>query len=120
LKNPLFHTILQKDYYEKGKTIIESKIVDPEYVYFSEDTEWVKETFKDTMKESDSIVSSLSDIEEFQMMVNCEGFILANSSFSWWASWFNGSKFIVAPSSWFGPQFGGTWNSIYRNEFIII
>ena len=115
LKNPLFHTILQKDYYEKGKNIIESKIIDPDYIYFSEDTQWVKETFK-----TDAVVCGMSDIEEFQLMMNCNHFILANSSFSWWASWFAKSTTTIAPSQWFGPQFGGTWNSIYRKDFIII
>ena len=115
LKNPLFHTILQKDYYEKGKSIIQDKIIDPEYIYFSEDIKWVKETFK-----TDAVICGMSDIEEFQLMMNCNHFILANSSFSWWASWFAKSKLIVSPSQWFGPQFGGSWNSIYRKDFIII
>lgn len=121
LRVPNFHTILQKDYYEKGKEIIESKIENPEYVYFSEDTEWVKETFKDTMKENDKIISGLSDIEEFQLMVNCNHFILANSTFGWWASWFSdihNDAVIVAPIQWFGKDFHGSWSSIYKDKFI--
>ena len=124
LKNPLFHTILQKDYYDKAKEILSKHILNPEiklkYIYFSEDTNWVKETFGDSMSEKDQIVSGLSDIEEFQLMVNCDCFIIANSTFGWWASWFAKSGFIAAPEAWFGPQFGGTWNSIYRKDFIII
>lgn len=124
LKNPLFHTILQKEYYDKAKEILSKHILNPEikikYIYFSEDTQWVKETFGKSMSEQDQIISGLSDIEEFQMMVNCDCFIIANSSFSWWASWFARSGFIAAPSAWFGPQFGGSWNSIYRKDFITI
>jgi hypothetical protein len=130
LKNPLFHTILQKDYYDSAKIILKNIIVNPnikiKYIYFSEDTQWVKETFKisdsdgSENSEDDKIVSGLSDIEEFQMMVNCDCFILANSSFGWWASWFANSSFIAAPFAWFGPHFGGTWNSIYRKNFIIL
>lgn len=123
LRVPNFHTILQKDYYEKGKEIIQSKINNPEYVYFSEDTEWVKETFKNSMKESDNIVSRLSDIEEFQLMVNCNHFILANSSFSWWASWFSdihNEAVIISPIKWFGKDFHGSWSAIYKDKFIQI
>jgi hypothetical protein len=124
LLKPLFHTILQKDYYDKAKFILKKHILNPnikiKHIYFSEDTEWVKETFGNSMSEQDQIVSGLSDIEEFQMMVNCDCFILANSSFSWWASWFARSGFIAAPAAWFGPQFYETWNSIYRKDFIII
>ena len=115
LNNPLFHTILEKGYYEKGKNIIESIIIDPEYVYFSEDIQWVKENFK-----NDAVVQGLSDIEEFKLMVNCKGFVIANSSFSWWASWFSQSDVIVAPKNWFGPLFNESWNSIYRKSFTIL
>jgi hypothetical protein len=123
LKVPNFHTILQKEYYEKGKTILESKITNPTYIYFSEDTEWINETFKDSIRESDKIISGLSDIEEFQLMVNCNHFILANSSFSWWASWFSdihSEAIIVAPSQWFGRDFQGSWSAIYKDKFIQI
>jgi hypothetical protein len=121
LINPLFHTILEKEYYDQAKNSIEKKLeFKPRYIYFSEDTEWIKDTFKDQMKEDDKIISGLSDTEEFKLMVNCNGFIIANSSFSWWASWFSRSDVIVAPKNWFGPWFEGTWNSIYRKSFKII
>ena len=123
LKVPNFHTILQKDYYEQGKSILESKISKPEYIYFSEDTEWVKETFQDSMKEQDIVISGLSDIEEFQLMINCNHFILANSSFGWWASWFSdidNQSIIIAPIQWFGRDFYGSWSGIYKDKFIKI
>ena len=34
-------------------------------------------------------------------MSMCEGHIMCNSSFSWWASWLSGKK-TVAPAKWFG------------------
>lgn len=124
LKFPNFHTILQKDYYDEAKKKIEDQIqMKPKYVYFSEDIEWVKETFKNDITEKDKIISGFSDIEEFQMMVNCDHFILANSTFGWWASWFASSKIVVAPSKWFGPDFNpnpSSWESIYRYTFKII
>jgi hypothetical protein len=124
LKFPNFHPVLQKEYYDETKKKIEEKIeVKPNYVYFSEDTEWVKETFKNDITEKDTIISGMSDIEEFQMMVNCDHFIIANSTFGWWASWFANSKLIIAPKVWFGPDFvkdHGSWNSIYRDIFKII
>ena len=124
LLHPEFHTILQKEYYDKAKKIIEEKLnYIPNYIYFSEDTEWVKETFKYDLKESDKIISGKNDIEEFQEMVNCNGFILANSTFSLWASWFSDSNIIIAPKEWFGyyvKNKGDTWDDIYRKNFIII
>jgi hypothetical protein len=115
----------EKDYYDKGKEILEKKLETQnlQYVYFSEDTEWVKETFKNSMKESDNILSRLSDIEEFQLMINCNHFILANSSFSWWASWFSdihNEAVIIAPSKWFGKDCHKNWSAIYKDKFIQI
>jgi hypothetical protein len=124
LKFPNVHPVLQKEYYDEAKKYIEEKINNkPRYIYFSEDTQWVKETFKNDITEKDKIISDMLDIEEFQMMINCNHFILANSTFSWWASWFADSKQIVAPKIWFGPDFvkdHGHWDSIYRNTFFVI
>lgn len=124
LLHPEFHTILQKDYYDKAKQIIEEKLgYIPNYIYFSEDIEWVKETFKRDFKSTDIIITNKSDIEEFQDMVNCDGFILANSTFSLWASWFSDSNMIISPKEWFGyyvKNKGDTWDDIYRKNFIII
>jgi len=121
LLHPEFHTILQKEYYDKSKQIIEEKLnYIPNYIYFSEDTEWVKETFKNDLKTSDIIISGKPDIEEFQEMVNCDGFILANSTFGWWASWFSEAEQIIAPKEWFGyyvKNKGDTWNDIYKKKF---
>jgi hypothetical protein len=120
LKCPDFHYVLQKEYYDKAKEFIKSKINSCNYIYFSEDTEWVKETFKHDIDKDDKIISGLSDIEEFKLMINCKGFIIANSTFGWWASWFSQSELIVAPKNWFGPLFNESWNSIYRNSFTIV
>ena len=121
LHNPDLHTILEKEYYDKAKELIETKIGKvPNYIYFSDDIEWVKNTFKNDLKQNDTIVSGLPDYEEFKRMLNCTNFILANSTFGWWASWFSKSNFIIAPEKWFGPQFIESWKDIYRSNFNII
>jgi len=46
-----------------------------------------------------------NDITEFFLLSQCEHHILANSSFSWWASYLspnNGT--VVAPKKWFGKK----------------
>ena len=129
LKHPEFHTILTKEYYDEAKRIIEEKLgYRPIYKYFSEDTEWVKETFKENIQETDIVVLQKSDIEEFQEMINCDHFILANSSFSWWASWFSDferktPQIVIAPKYWFGvyvQERNQSWESVYRKHWIRI
>jgi hypothetical protein len=123
------HTILTKEYYDEAKKIIEEKLgFRPIYKYFSEDTKWVKETFKEDITDLDSIINSGSDVEDFQEMMNCDHFILANSSFGWWASWLSDNlkettQIVVAPKEWFGfymKQKGEDWSSIFRNHWILI
>jgi len=50
-----------------------------------------------------------SDIDELQIMSGCEGHIISNSTFSWWAAFLNRSphKIVVCPSeqNWFGSSY---------------
>ena len=43
------------------------------------------------------------EMEDFYMMSRCEGGIISNSTFSWWAGWLCGGK-VVAPSNWFAGR----------------
>ena len=40
--------------------------------------------------------------EDFRLLTNCRDFIVANSSFSWWAAWLgkDSEKTVVAPAVW--------------------
>jgi hypothetical protein len=53
----------------------------------------------------------------------CDHNIIANSSYSWWAAYFNNNsnKIVCYPDKWFGPQLSNhdtkdlcptTWNKI--------
>jgi hypothetical protein len=56
-------------------------------------------------------------------MSGCQSHIIANSSFSWWASFLSRSrdKIVYAPDNWVGRGYSGTgWRQVYRKEMKII
>ena len=58
-------------------------------------------------------------IEDFYQLKNCDGVIMSNSSFSWWAGWLSGKT--VAPSRWFaGRKALLDTNDLYADKFIIV
>ena len=128
------HTVLDLSYYEESKKYIEEKLgLIPRYVYFTDDPLYVKINF--SMKSNDIVFSGkkLKDYEEFAVMQKCDHFIIANSTFSWWAAWLSkGSsgepkrpegesskdslKLVTAPYTWFNsPVYGSldSWKDIY-------
>lgn len=72
------------------------------YVCFSDDIAWCKENIpaQDFIHDSTAI--------DFHLMSMMKNHIIANSSFSWWASWLctNNDKMIFAPpkNKWFGEK----------------
>lgn len=72
---------------------------------FSDDIEWclAQELFADRRF---VFFESGDPHVDLCVMSMCDHFVIANSTFSWWAAWLsaNPSKRIVAPSTWFGDQ----------------
>lgn len=109
------HTILKLDYYLKSLITLLSKIDKNEYrfIIFSEknDDEIINDYIKFLNSYFDIIFekfyntySDISDWKELFYMSNCEHFIIANSTFSWFAAYLsdNPNKIIIYPSNWFG------------------
>ena len=43
-------------------------------------------------------------MNDFYYMSHCDGGIIANSSYSWWAAWLTGGK-VVAPNTWYAGKY---------------
>jgi hypothetical protein len=114
---------LDIDYYTKAKEYIESKVSPGfKYLYFSDDIEWVKSSMK--IRDEDIIIDeTMEDYMEFAVMQQCNHFIIANSSFSWWTAWLSkvdNKKLVIAPSNWFTEKFNYSWRDIYPEGWQVI
>lgn len=99
------HEVVGPDYYKKGiEQISKLKTIEKIYV-FSDDIEWCKSNLKfefSTIFVDDSFVGAKGEGHMY-LMSKCHNFIIANSSFSWWAVWLNESKdkIVICPKQWF-------------------
>jgi hypothetical protein len=76
------------------------------FIIFSDDVEFIQNEplFKNLPHKI--IVDNPDDEYCFWLMSACTHNIIANSSYSWWASYVNSNpdKLVIAPERWFGPS----------------
>jgi hypothetical protein len=94
-----FHPTPPIEYYEEALKQLPNSPV----LIFSDDPEWC---LNQPLFESDRFLISELNTADFDMciMTMCKYHIMANSSFSWWASWLSKSENVIAPKVWFGPS----------------
>lgn len=65
---------------------------------------------------------SLEDWEQLVLMSCCKHNIIANSTFSWWAAYFNynSDKKVCYPSEWFGPKLTHDTKDLCPNDWVKI
>lgn len=103
-------------YYKKLLT----KIHSPEnfYVFISDEIDLVKTEFANL---SNTYFSDKDEITDFQLMLNADVCVIANSSFSWWAAYLNrkASKEIYCPTNYLGYKVGKEYPvDIYPDSWI--
>ena len=89
------------EYYEESINKIRCEIPDSPIWLFTDDIELAKKLLPQTfVQEISAIVDpySLSDVETLLIMSMCEGLVLTNSTFSFWAGFFSKSNLVIAPS----------------------
>lgn len=79
------------------------------FIIFSDDIKWCKEFFGNWIYYNCEVSFSegRNEFEDMSLLASCEHQIIANSTFSWMAAWYNTNKnkIVVCPSAetWFGP-----------------
>jgi hypothetical protein len=112
------HEICDFNYFQSAISHMKSKNINNFFV-FSDDIEWCKSNF---IGKEFSFSENHIQIEDLFLMNLCDHFIISNSSFSWWASWLcnNSKKIIIAPKTWFKPEYIEDFQNIYTKEMIKI
>lgn len=102
------HETCTVDYYITCIEHMRRYIESPVFYFFSDDMEWVKQTFG-SIKEQSYFMQHNTGSESWKdmyLMSKCKHHIIANSSFSWWGAWLNSSpnKHVLAPNKWFNDE----------------
>lgn len=98
-----FHGTYGKDYILKGINKLKSNFSDLKFFIFSDDIEWCKNNI---LGEYVHYIENTSMFEDMCLMSLCDHNIIANSSFSWWASYLNETqnKMVVCPQDYIGSS----------------
>ena len=115
--------ICSEQYYVRAMQEISERIDHPVFFVFSnsrEDVEWIRENYHFPTDNTVYITSENKDYEELYLMSHCKHFIIANSTFSWWAQYLcqNDQKVVAAPGKWYMGDQDAT--DIYEDNWIRI
>lgn len=113
-------SLLNKDYYQKAFSLILEKVEQPKFFIFSDDIAWCKENFK--FEFPLHYVDTSNDLIDFELMKICKHHIIANSTYSWWATYLSKSKnsITIAPLNWFKPNTSFVSKDLYMSYWHII
>lgn len=108
----LFGGICTEAYYREGMRRMRERYPKCRFYLFCNDKDWAREnfagrddiTFIDLPHSCEVSMDEEMDLDcaEFALMSHCKHHILANSSFSWWASYLspNADSYVLAPDRW--------------------
>ena len=110
------HPVVALDYYETALSNFDNQ---REVIIFSDDPSWCKE--QELFSDDRFLISEGTDnYHDLCLMSMCLDFIIANSSFSWWAAWLSNKGTVFYPSIWFGPELNNNLKDLFPEHWIKI
>ena len=118
----LYCGICTDAYYIEGIRQMRERYPGCRFFLFTNDREWARRQFGQDRDKEDADITWVdlqgagdNDYMEFLLMSRCKHHILANSSFSWWASYLNQNpgKTVLAPQRWLN---GADNSDFYRAD----
>jgi len=122
LKYIEIHGPLTVDYYKEAIKRMCQNVNNPILLLSSDDSQFWMDISKDIPELNaynvyiinDNEINTLTLLQQFQY------YIIANSTFSWWAAWLANAKKVIAPSKWFGPYGPTKYSDIYVPSWELI
>lgn len=93
-------------YYDRAIAFIAERIARPVFFVFSDNPDWARQHV--SLPQPCEYLSTVrADYDDLWLMSRCRGFIIGNSTFSWWAAWLARASdaCVVAPRSGVGRGF---------------
>ncbi len=118
----LYGGICTDAYYIEGIRQMRERYPGCRFFLFTNDREWARRQFGQDRDKAEADITWVdlqgagdNDYMEFLLMSRCKHHILANSSFSWWASYLNQNpgKTVLAPQRWLN---GADNSDFYRAD----
>ena len=111
-----WHPLLDREYYDEAITEMAGYLPSSLLFFSDEPVEvWM-------MYSGANIYHSVNPIEDFKKMMSCRHFIIANSTYSWWAAYLGAwpDKKVIAPKNWFSPEAPYHTRDLYPKNWIVI
>lgn len=114
LYSPNYHPVVTPEYIYKALELIPNT---KHYLIASDDIPWCKQNIK---LPNSTYLEGYKSYEQLWVLSMCKNFVISNSSFSWWAAYLSRhpQKIVVAPETWFGPEFLGNYDNMYCKDWI--
>jgi hypothetical protein len=115
------HGPLDSKYYRDATEKILETVSSPVFLLVSDDPMYWMTIMSEVpalLKHSFQILMDETDVETMVLLQQFHYFILANSTFSWWACWLAEHRKVIAPARWFGPAGPQKYEDIYCQDWI--
>jgi hypothetical protein len=113
-----FHGPLTVAYYQRAMERMATYVESPIFLLCSDDNcFWTDNLAALPLlhRHTYQILEEESDVVTLALLQQFPNFILANSSFSWWAAWLAEAHHVIAPIRWFGPGGPKHYEDIYED-----
>jgi hypothetical protein len=101
---------IDPSYFQRAIGVLARQVKNPHFFVFADHPDWAREHVRAPYPmEFVSHNGADKDYEDFWLMGQCRHFIIANSTFSWWAAWLsrNPAKLAIAPKDAIGKMLKG-------------